>query len=519
MKKPRRKPEPVFKEYNQDQGYLLPPSLEEMIPKHHLVRAVNAIVESMDIKTLEKQYKGGGTSSYHPEMLLKAILYAYTQRIYSSRRISKALRENINFMWLCGMNMPDFRTINRFRLSKLKGTIDELFYSLVEILEEMKLINLENYFLDGTKIEANANKYSWVWKKSTRRYKANLLRKVRALLVEIEEENTAEDNRYRDKDLEELGEDAEINSDELKKHVQGFNDRLNEDSYNNELKKSIKILEKDYIPRLEKYEEQEDTFGDRNSFSKTDKDATFIRMKEDHMRNGQLKPGYNIQIGTENQFIVGYSIHQKTTDTNFLIPNLEKLKSHLKRLPQNIIADAGYGSEENYEYLENNNLGAYVKYNYFQKEQTKKFKEDKFRVENLPYNSEENEFTCPAGKKLKHSQNKDATTSNSFMRKLDIYECEDCTGCIYRSQCHKSEYNRKIKVSHKLNRLKTKVRENLHSEKGIILRRRRGVEVESVFGQIKHNKSFKKFLLRGMEKVNIEWGLISMAHNLMKIPV
>ena len=170
MKKKRIRIEPTFKEYNQHQGMLFPPSLDEMIPPGNLVRVVNSIIESMDISTLVKQYKMVGTSSYHPLMMLKAILYAYTQRIYSSRRIAKALRENIHFMWLCGNNRPDFRTINRFRTSRLKATIDELFYSLIDILEEMKLIKLENYFLDGTKIEANANRYTWVWKKSNKRY-------------------------------------------------------------------------------------------------------------------------------------------------------------------------------------------------------------------------------------------------------------------------------------------------------------------------------------------------------------
>jgi len=519
MRKPRKRPEPVFKEYNQDQGLLLPPNLEEMVPEIHLVRIVNAIIDTMDIRAILKQYKGGGTSSYNPKMLLKAILYAYTQRIYSSRRIAKALRENINFMWLCGMNRPDFRTINRFRLSKLKGIIDELFYSLVEMLEEMKLINLENYFLDGTKIEANANKYTWVWKKSTKRYKENLLEKVKALLVEIDEENETEDKRYKEKDLEEMGEDAEINSETLKKRVEELNERLNEEPDNKELKKSVKTIEKDYIPRLEKYEDQEKTLNERNSYSKTDTDATFMRMKEDHMNNGQLKAGYNVQIGTENQFIVGYSIHQKSTDTTFLIPHLEKLKTHLNKLPENIIADAGYGSEENYEYIENNELGDFVKYNYFHKEQTKKFKEDKFRVENLPYDSDKDEYTCPAGKKLNHIQNKEGVTVNGYKKKLDVYECEDCTECIHRSKCHKSENNRQIKVNHRLNTFKDKVRENLYTDKGKNLRRRRGIEVESVFGQIKHNKSFRRFLLRGIEKVNLEWGLISMAHNLMKIPV
>ncbi|MFH0977201.1 MAG: IS1182 family transposase [Spirochaetota bacterium] len=519
MKKKKLRIEPTFKEYNQHQGMLFPPSLDDMIPQGNLVRLVNSIIESMDISNLVKQYKMVGTSSYHPKMMLKAILYAYTQRIYSSRRIAKALRENIHFMWICGMNRPDFRTINRFRTSRLKATIDELFYSLIEILEEMQVIKLENYFLDGTKIEANANKYTWVWKKSNKRYRENLEKKVKALLVEIDRENEAEESEYKDKDLEETGEDANIDSEALKKRIEEMNERLREKPEDKDLKKAVKILEKDYLPKLEKYEDQAEKLGDRNSYSKTDTDATFMRMKEDQ-KNGQAKPGYNVQIGTENQFIVGYSIHQQAGDTSCFIPHLERVKTEFKnRLPENIITDAGYGSEENYEYIESNELGNYVKYNYYHIEKTKKFKENKFRVENLPYDSEKNEYSCPGEKKLKYSETREIITANGYKTHRDLYECEDCNECTFREQCHKSANNRRIQVSHRLNYLKGKARENLNSEKGTVLRKKRGVEVESVFGQIKHNKLFKRFLLRGIEKVNIEWGLISIAHNLMKIPV
>lgn len=519
MRKKRIRIEPTFKEYNQHQGMLLPPSLDEMIPPANLVRVINSIIDSMEISSLVRQYKMAGTSSYHPRMMLKAILYAYTQRIYSSRRIAKALRENIHFMWLCGMNRPDFRTINRFRTSRLKATIDELFYSLIEILEEMQLIKLENYFLDGTKIEANANKYTWVWKKSNKRYKENLEKKVKALLVEIDKENEAEESEYKDKDLEEMGEDAHIDSEELKKRIEEMNERLRKKPENKELKKSVKILEKEYLPKLEKYEDQAEKLGDRNSYSKTDVDATFMRMKEDQ-KNGQAKPGYNVQIGTENQFIVGYSIHQQAGDTSCFIPHLEKVKTYFNnKLPENIISDAGYGSEENYEYIDRNNLGNHVKYSYYHIEKTKKFKEDKFRLENLPYDPGKNEYSCPGGRKLKYSETKEITTANGYKTHRDIYECENCDDCIYRKQCHKSANDRRIQVSHRLNYFKNKVRENLNSEKGIVLRKKRGVEVESVFGQVKHNKLFKRFLLRGIEKVNIEWGLISIAHNLMKIPI
>ena len=150
----------VFKSYQQEQSLLFPPNISEMIPEGHLVRVVNEMINGVDRSILEAQYKGGGTSAYDPQMLLKVIIYAYTQRIFTSRQIAKALRENVNFMWLSGMSRPDFRTINRFRGKVMKAVINEVFYGIIEQLLEMGMIDLQSYFMDGTKIEANANKYS-----------------------------------------------------------------------------------------------------------------------------------------------------------------------------------------------------------------------------------------------------------------------------------------------------------------------------------------------------------------------
>ncbi len=506
----------TFKEYTMNQQYLLPPSLDELIPANHQVRVVESAIERMNIEPLLQQYKGGGRSNFHPKMMLKVLVYAYTQKIYSSRMIAKALRENINFMWIAGNNRPDFRTINRFRSSIMKEVIDEVFGSIVELLIEEKYIQLENYFLDGTKIEANANKYSWVWAKSTSKNHAKLKEKIKELITKIDQANQKENEQYGERDLEELG-TKEIDAAKLEQTVNELNARLQKEPQNKQLAKTIKKIKEDYLPRKKKYEEQESKFRGRNSYSKTDEDATFMRMKEDHMKNGQLKPGYNIQIGTEGQFIVGYSIHQKPTDTTCLIPHLEHLRKTINRLPQNIIADSGYGSEENYEYLLRNELGNYVKFNNFHHEKTRKFKQDKYRVENLNYDSEKDEFICPAGKRMKYLKTQKYTTENGYSTERRIYETEDCTDCPLKGDCTKSKGNRKIQVSFRLNELKEMARNNLNSEHGHELRSKRAIEVESVFGRIKNNWWFRRFMLRSLDKVKIEWGLLSIAHNLMKV--
>jgi hypothetical protein len=419
-------------------------------------------------------------------------------------------------MWLSGGNRPDFRTINRFRSSRLKGRIEEVFGAIIELLLEGGMINLRDYFLDGTKIEANANKYSFVWGKASRKFKARLQSHVKELLRQIDEVNEQEEARYGNRDLEELGEDTEISSERMEEKLKELEDWLAKKPDDKKLKRAVKKIKDDYLPRQKKYEEHEQKLGDRNSYSKTDNDATFMRMKEDHMRNGQLKAGYNVQMGTENQFIVGYSIHQKTTDTSLLIPHLEQLKQMHGFLPSRITADAGYGSEENYDYLETNGIEAYVKYNNYHYEKKRSFKKNAFRVENLPYDPISDSYECPAGRRLSYHHTKLIKTQRGYRSSRRIYQAEDCHSCSLRSLCHKSKYNRRIAVSFRVNHYRKKARDLLDSEQGQFQRSRRPVEVEAVFGQLKNNRHFRRFMLRGLEKVHVEFGLVAMAHNLMK---
>jgi len=507
----------IFKPYEQQQAMLLPPSLEELIPEGHIVRVVNRMLGEIDKKILEKQYKGGGTSAYDPEMLLKVIVYAYTQRVFSSRRIAKELRENINYMWLSGMNRPDHRTINRFRGKVMKAVIGEVFYGVIEQLMEQGYVNLESYFVDGTKIEANANRYTFVWRKSTEKNKTKLQEKVKQLLEEIDDIEAAEEEEYGDKDLEELGEGKEIDVEKLKEAARKINERLRQQTEDKELKTAKKKLESDFIPRLEKYEKYEKIFKGRNSFSKTDTDATFMRMKEDHMLNGQLKPGYNIQMGTENQFIVGYSIHQRAGDTACLIPHLEQVKDQLGVLPKKIIADAGYGSEENYQYLENEHLENYVKFNTFHKEQKRSWRKQCFRVENWEYDKKSDEYICPDHQRLTFKREVHNKTDLGYRSTLREYECQNCNGCQMKSECTRSAGNRSVRVNSTLNQFRDQARSNLLSDQGRKLSVQRNVDVESVFGRLKNNWGFRRFLLRGKEMVNIEWGILSIAHNIAKL--
>jgi transposase len=501
-----------------DQPMLMPPDMGELIPEEHVVRTVNETIEQLDLKILETQYKGGGTSSYHPKMMLKVLIYGYVDGVYSSRQIAKALRENVKYMWLSGGNQPDFRTINRFRGQVMRAVMGDVFGAVVELLIEQGYVKLENYFLDGTKMEANANRHTFVWAKNTKRYKEKLQQKIQELLDEIEAFNQAEDEIYGEKDLPEMGEDAEIDSERIKQKIEELNERLRKKSQDKRLKKALKTLSEDYLPRQVKYEEQEGKFQGRNSYSKTDVDATFMRMKADQ-RNPKARPraAYNVQIGTENQFVVGYSLHQISNDTTCLKPHLEGVKTMLGCLPKNMIADAGYGSEENYDYLEAEQLIAYVKYSSFHKEKTRKYKNNPFLVRNLPYEPQTNSFTCPNQRRLTFRFTATKKSHFGYPIQVDHYQCEHCGDCTLKSDCTRSKGDRILYVNWHWWQLQDQARERLHSKKGRELRSRRGVDVETVFGEIKRNRRFRRFMLRGIDKVSTEWGLLSLAHNMRKL--
>jgi len=515
----RKESKATFKPYTQNQ-LMLPTNLNELIPEKHLVRVVNEVIDEMDLEPLLQQYKGGGTSSYHPRMMLKVMVYAYTQKEYSSRRIAKALRENINYMWLSGGSKPNFRTINRFRGVVMKSVMEEVFTEVLEYLIGHGYVKMEAYFIDGTKIEANANQYSFVWRKSTEKYKQKIEEKVREMLEEAERENAAEEEQYGEKDLEEMGEEAEIDSEGLKELAKRLSEKLKDKPKDKQLKKALKKLERDYIPRMEKYERYEQTFEGRNSFSKTDTDATFLCMKEDHMRNRKLKPGYNVQIGTEHQFVTGYSIHRRAGDSPCLIPHLEKVRTQLERLPKKVIADAGYGSEENYAYLEDREIEAYVKYGTFDREQKKRRKtpeRERYWASNWAYDEHQDEFICTQGKRLRYEFTHTVRTDNGYRSERRVYRCAECETCPVRTRCTRSKYGRRVRFSLLLRKYKQTACERLQSAEGKDLRSQRLVEAEAVFGQLKHNWGFRRFLLRGIEKVETEWGLLCMAHNIAKL--
>jgi transposase len=502
----------VFKELTSNQVVMFPQNLCERIPENHPVRLVDYVVDKLNIDSIIKAYKGGGASSFHPRMMIKVLFYSYLNNIYSCRKIEKALQENIYFMWISGNCVPDFRTINYFRGRRLKGELQNLFAEVVRLLQELGYVSLDVQYIDGTKIESSANKYTFVWRGSVEKNKAKLEQKIASILKEIDQQ-TKQDQQETNK--EQIHQP--IDSSSLKSKLAELNAKLKESDET--AAKQLAKLQQEHLPRLEKYEDQLETMGKRNSHSKTEPDATFMRMKEDHMMNGQLKPAYNTQISTENQFITHFTIHQTPGDTTTMIEHLKSFAQQYLKQSKKVVADSGYGSEENYEYLESAEIEAFVKYNYFHKEQKRSFKNNIFLAQNLFYNPIEDYYVCPMGQHMINIGQGKRISENGYRSNVSYYQAANCNGCPLRGQCHKSSGNRRIEVNQRLNELKTKAKERLMSEQGLMHRSKRPIEPEAVFGQLKFNNKFNRFTLKGLTKVNIEFGLMAIAHNLRKIAV
>lgn len=517
----------MYKNYNINQ-LVLPLNLEIKIQENDIAKHVNNLVESIPKKAFDKYYKETGCPAYHPRMMLKILLCAYSQSVFSGRKIEALLSDSIRMMWLSQGSSPSYRTINRFRSNKdMQELLCQCFVQFRSQLIKEKIISSEAIFIDGTKIEADANKFSFVWKKAVERYGKNLIENSRRIYDELVEQEVIPAMK--------LEEEATIKEDEmvavaekLDEAIEAMDKEIAESGSAEERKKlrskrkrpkQLRKILKDNIARKQKYDRQLDIMEKRNSYSKTDPDATFMRMKEDYMKNGQLKPGYNIQIATEGQYALAYDIFPNPTDTRTLKPFLDVIESSYFALPEYIVADAGYGSEENYvDIIENRQRTPLITYGMYLKERKKSYKNDAFKTANWDYDSDNDCYLCPNNKKLTFAYNSQRKDKNGFVRSFKIYECEDCCSCPYRSQCCKAKEgnNRKISVNVKWEKQKEYIRTQLSDKKTGEIYKRRKIDVEPVFGFLKANLHFNRFTVRGKIKVKIEMGLALMAVNLRK---
>lgn len=501
----------------------LPLDLEILIPADDPVRLLSAFVEGMELSDLYKTYGKIKKNQASPRQLFKIIIYASMNRIYSSRDIETACHRDINFMYLLeGKPVPDHATIARFislHFSKCsKNTLAEVSDILLEIGE----ISGKSVFIDGTKLESVANKYTFVWKRSVTKNCQKLFEKISDLIRECEvlygiqivyhDQISLHTLKRMRKKLYRIKKQEDIS------FVHGKGKRKTP------LQRSIETLES-YIQKLKEYIKKIHLCGTRNSYSKTDPDATFMRMKEDAMMNGQLKPAYNLQHGVDSEYITWIDISAKPTDTGTLIPFLKDMEKHLSFRYQEIVADAGYESEENYLFLEKNGQSSFIQPMNYEISKTRKYKKDIGKMENMEYDPEKDSYRCQNRKMLTVQYQRKQKTATGYLRTVTVYQCHECKGCPFKEKCIKGN-NCKTPMEKREKRLyvskvmKQKREENVKriiSEYGNQLRMNRSIQAEGSFANVKEDMNFRRYLYRGKENVTAQSVILAIGYNINKL--
>ena len=497
--------------------------METMIPADDPVRLLSAFVEGMDLSELYSTYERIRKNQASPRQMLKIMLYASMNRLFSSRSVETACKRDINFMFLLeGMPAPDHASIARFLSLHMSACSKKLMAEASTILHELGEVSGKTIFIDGTKIESRANKYTFVWKKSVTKRLDGLLEKILSFIGECETlygikvvyngKATLHTLKRLRKKL------CRIQKDEKIVFVHGPGHRKNR------LQKSVETLD-DYINKLKEYIKQLYVCGERNSYSKTDPDATFMHLKEDAMRNGQLKPAYNLQHGVDAQYVTWVDLSAHPTDVLTLVPFLKDMEAHLPFKYKEIVADAGYESEEAYVFMEENGQESYLKPQNYEISKTRKYSQDISRRENMAYDPEADEYTCANGKKLRVLGEKHSKNRNGYTSTVTIYECEDCRGCPHKEKCihgnncktPMEERKKRLNVSKVMKQKRQETLERITTRYGTQLRMNRSIQAEGSFAVVKEDMNFRRYLYRGKEKVLAQSILLAIAYNINKL--
>jgi transposase len=445
---------------------LFPANLLDFIQDDDLCMVVDDVVNNLDLSCLYMNLCSEGNRPYHPKMMLKVLFYAYASGIFSSRKIAKALGENVAFIYLAAWQRPDFRTINNFRKNNLEQ-IEDLFVQIVRICQELKMVKLGHISIDGSKFKANAADRKTYDRK-------RIEREMKRLLDKAEKQDQHEDGQHG----------SENSGDELPKEIRAREQRIEK------------------LKQIQKQLDQED----KKKLNATDADAVFMKT------TAGIKTSYNAQAAVDGdvQVIVAADVTNQRNDKEQLLPMVEQTEQNTNTSIDILSADSGYSTTSNLQKLESHEIDAYIPDDTYQSRRRGK-KIGPFDKDNFIYDQATDVFTCPQGRIVKFWHTRRYESGN-----YRVYRCAECTNCEHFGQCTKSKNGRTI--WHPLADKKIKqMRLKLDSESGKAIYAKRRHIVEPVFGHIKSVLGFTAFHLRGLKKVKAEFRLVAIAHNLKKI--
>ena len=458
-----------------------------------------------------------GRLRYNPVNMLKTVLFGFMTSGYCSlRELEDNCKVNIRFMYLMDHQTPSYRTFGYFINEILQDKIENIFNDINHAIFNDEHVDLQHLYIDGSKFEANANKYTWVWKKATEKFRYKLYEKITAEIEEINAEiawsgvQITTNPEYVPDYLNEIVEQLVLLWElDTSTFVYGSGKRKSKEQRHYEHLTT-------FCQKLQEYIQKIEICGpNRNSYSKTDNSATFMRIKTDYMGNDQLLPAYNVQIGVADEYIAVVDVNHYRSDMDCFVPLMEHFKQTYGFYPKYPVADAGYGSYNNYIFCEQNGIEKYMKFPMFKKEtKDRKYHEDPFRAVNFRID-EQGVMRCPNDKAF-HFLYRKNVRGNQYGRKEELYECEDCSGCPYAEKCKKTDKNRTVRINQELTSMHQEVIENLESIHGALLRMNRSIQAEGTFGIMKNDRWYKRIVRRGIHSVKLEVLLVAIGHNLYK---
>ena len=507
----------TINDFSPTQG-IIPAFLTDFIDICDPVVVFDEIMKGIEIEKYLRPIENRiGRPRYNPVRILKTILFGFMDGGYASlRELEDRCRYDIRYKYLMAQEIPSYRTFGHFIKDYLEDNVEELFLMINKELFEKDGVDLEHLYIDGSKYEANANKYSWVWKKASEKSRYRLYGKITELLEQMNLE------------LQCYGLEIKINTEYVPEYLeqilQQYRTVLGIDPgdiprgrghHKTTQQRNYEQLGR-YTEKLRTYIEHISICGEeRNSYSKTDHDATFMRMKRDYMGNDQLLPAYNVQMGVADEYIAVMDVQQYRSDMDCFVPLIEKFHRYYGHYPKYPVADAGYGSYNNYIYCQEHGMEKYMKFPMYKKETTDgKYRDNPYRAENFRID-DDGDLICPNGKKMVFSYRKNIKY-NKYGRQEEIYTCEDCSGCPHAGKCRKGDNNRTIRINEELTSIHREVLNNLESIHGAFLRMNRSIQAEGTFGIMKYDRWYKRTVRRGLKSVMTEMFLVSIGHNLYK---
>lgn len=503
----------MYKPYISNESFLIPPNLGDLVPSDAPVRLISDIIDHMDLTEIHESYSPStdGQPPYHPAMLLKVVIFGYMNNIFSTRGLESAMSRDSHLIWLSSYQFPDHTTISRFK-TRCMPYIKVIFSRLVQILVERGEIELtKDLYIDGTTIRSRAARRRIKWRSTAERYSAMANEEIQSEIKALEEqiEQGDVDDRESTPHVDYTTAEAREIANKLEKKLEETNTTKG--------KGRITAI-RNACKRKDAHDKVLEQCGDRCGIAPTDPECGIMHAKEDGY-DGKATPNFNVQTAAQNQYVTNFGVYSAPDDKSVALDFIDTCIEENGVKPSCVVEDAGYGCEEVYAGLGSREIEAVVKYpNYDAESGRRPVKEGQYDKFGFRLTDDGNSLTCPRGLLMRILRTEEAYTKSGFRSDITVFTSDHCNDCPFKKQC-KLTTNKDNEIKRKLGNLRAerKAKATLDTPANQAKLKRRSVEPEPIFGQLKHNHGYTRFRHFGKAKVTMDLGFVFMALNILKL--